>query len=354
MTTDLRRLVEVESPSPDLAAVRGAAEEVASIATALRLPVTVSQPCGRPVVRVGNPDAPVLMLAHLDTVHPLGAAYNPWRVIGDRAYGLGSFDMKSGIVIGLHVLAAIGAESASLFIDSDEEIGSETSRELIEAAARGKDAVLVLEPSLDGALKTGRKGVSNYRLAFTGRAAHAGLEPEKGAYALLAMASCAQEVGRLADPAAETTVTPTVASAGTTVNVVPEHAELVVDVRTTTLAEQRRVDADIRRIKATVPGVSVEVHPGPARPPLEEAASAELFTLAGRVADELGIGPIGGAVAGGGSDGNFTAALGIPTLDGLGAVGAGAHTADEWVDLDSLPQRAALVAGLIAALNHQP
>lgn len=350
MLADLRRFVECESPSAELEQVRQMAELVTATAGALALPNSVTEVNGRPTVLVGTGEEPVLMLAHLDTVHSLGADYNPWRIQGGRAFGLGVFDMKSGIVIGLHALAELPAGSAALLIDSDEEIGSEASVELIERTAAGKRAVLVLEPSLDGALKTARKGVSNYRLEFHGRAAHAGLEPEKGRNALVGLAESVLTLRELADPERGTTVTPTVAAAGTVANVVPERAELVVDVRATTLREQQRVDERIRTLAPGMAGVTVTVQPGPQRPPLEPAASAELFARAARVAADLGLPPLRGAAAGGGSDGNFTAALGIPTLDGLGAVGAGAHSTNEWVEIDSLPERAALVAGLVEDL----
>jgi glutamate carboxypeptidase len=243
-------------------------------------------------------------------------------------------------------------DGVALLLTGDEEVGSVTSRELVEECARGARAVLVLEPSQDGALKIARKGVGQYRIEVRGRAAHAGLEPERGVNALVAMAGVVRRVAALGDPASGTTVTPTTARAGTAANVVPAEAVIDVDVRTTTAAEETRVDRAMHSLFSDVDGASVHVTGGPNRPPLPASSSTALHALAQRLAGELGIEELHGVSVGGGSDGNFTAAVGIPTLDGLGAVGGGAHAEGEWVQLDAMPERAALVAALIDAVRR--
>nr|WP_199533204.1 M20/M25/M40 family metallo-hydrolase [Renibacterium salmoninarum] len=238
-----------------------------------------------------------------------------------------------------------------LLITADEELGSGSSRELIEYAAAECAAVLVFEASSDGgALKTGRKGTSIYQLVIEGRAAHAGLEPEKGVNATVEIAHQILAISALADPALGTTVTPTRMISGETSNTVPARAELSIDVRARSVAELKRVDRAMRALQGSLPGSLLQLHGGINRPPLEAKASAALYQLSCQVAIELGIAPTGYAEVGGASDGNFTAGLGIPTLDGLGAVGGGAHAQNEHVDLSAMPERTALAAGLIQRL----
>lgn len=208
----------------------------------------------------------------------------------------------------------------------------------------------MLEPSAGGALKTARKGVSTYRVEVQGRAAHAGLEPEKGANALIELAHQVLHLEALARPEMGTTVTPTVAGAGTTTNTVPAVAYVDVDVRVASGAEQQRVDQAMHALSATVAGTAVVVSGGPNRPPLPAFSSAALAARAVGLAAELGLGPLATCEVGGGSDGNFTAALGVPTLDGLGAVGDGAHARGEHVLVSAMPERAALVAALLEDL----
>jgi len=353
LLADLEPLVRCESPSADVAALHRCADLVAELGAArLGAPAIRDEAGGKPVLRFGPPDAPVLLLAHLDTVHPLGTLDRvPYRLTGGRITGPGVFDMKTGLVMALHALAA-RPQAAALLVTSDEEIGSLDSRPVIEAAARRASAVLVLEASSGGRLKTARKGVSNYQLELRGRAAHAGLEPDKGANACIALAHVVLSAAALADPAAGTTVTPTVASAGTTANTVPDHAGLALDVRAATIAEQRRVDDGVRALSTGVEDVTLAVHGGINRPPLPAAASRRLFGLAQQAAAELGLGPIEGEEVGGGSDGNFTAAVGAETLDGLGAVGAGAHTEHEWADAAALAGRTALLVRLIDLITQ--
>ena len=298
------------------------------------------------------PDSPhVLLLGHVDTVFAAGTTgTRPFRRDGDRATGPGVFDMKAGLLIGLEAVAALADTSrVAMLVTGDEEIGSVTSRALIEELALRATAVLVLEPSLDGAFKTSRKGGSIYDLVFTGLAAHAGLEPEKGCNALSELARWTLDVPALADPEAGTTVTPTQARAGTANNVVPDHAVLTVDVRARSMSELVRID-DAVRAKAPTRGVSVTVHGGINRPPLETDASDHLVALCVEIARDLGLPQPRTAAVGGASDANFTAAMGIPTLDGLGPVGDGAHAEHEWVDLAALEPRARMLTGLVERL----
>ena len=297
----------------------------------------------------------VLVLGHLDTVFPAGTtAERPFAITGDRVTGPGTFDMKVGLVIALEALTRIADSSQVAFlITGDEEVGSGTSRALIEEIASTCSAVLVLEPSLGGALKTGRKGGSIYRIAFEGRAAHAGLEPELGHNALIELARMVTWCESLAAPDEGTTVTPTLANAGTTNNVVPALAEMVIDVRARTSAELDRVHEAILGRTSADAGVRIVVEGGINRPPLETDSSTGLLALARTVAAREGLPEPRTASVGGASDANFTAALGIPTLDGLGAIGAGAHTDDEWVEISSLEDRVRMVAGLLEGLTDR-
>lgn len=349
----LERLVMAESPSGDGALVEACVGIVAGLVHDVvgerpkRLEVE-----GRPHLLLRSGAArPVLLLAHLDTVWPAGTTAEwPFTVAGDWATGPGVFDMKAGLLQGLHAMRLCAAGGVDLLVTSDEEVGSPTSRGLIEREARRARAVLVLEPGVDGAPKTARKGVSMYRLLVRGRASHAGLEPEFGVNALVELAAQIGALGALADPSRGTTVTPTLARAGTTTNTVPAAAEVALDVRAWTAAEQERVDAAVRSLSPTLPGAALEVLGGVNRPPLEEGMSGPLMALASRCAAELGFALPAGRAVGGGSDGNFTAALGIPTLDGLGAVGSGAHAPGERASVSALGERTVLLARLTEVL----
>ena len=277
----------------------------------------------------------------------------PWRLDGGRAQGPGVFDMKAGIVVGMAVLTAMVRESrphpVSLLLVPDEEVGSGSSRELTLSVARRHRRVLVLEPSQDGAAKVARKGCGTFGVRFRGRAAHAGLEPEKGASALAEMARFVLFLESLAAPAGGTTLTASVARAGSATNVVPEAAELAVDARAWTREEAERVTAAIRGYRPVDPRVSVSVEGGFDRPPLEPTVASRraLSTRPAGWPEDLGF-ELGAARVGGASDGNFTAAAGVPTLDGLGPRGGGAHARDEHVLVADLPLRAALLAALVA------
>jgi glutamate carboxypeptidase len=301
----------------------------------------------------GAGEGRVLLVGHHDTVFPLGTlATRPFRVEDGKATGPGVFDMKGGIVLGVHAVAALAdRDGVEMLFTADEEVGSDASRALIESRAEACGAVLVLEPAADGgALKTGRKGTGGFAVTVHGRAAHAGLEPEKGVNALVEAAHQVLAITELADPERGTTVTPTVAHAGTADNVVPAEATIRVDVRVTELAEAARVEAGMAGLAAFDPAARLAVAGGVNRPPMPEQSTAELLALAQKVAADAGLPPLSGVAVGGGSDGNFTAALGIPTLDGLGVVGAGAHADHEFVLVDTMVERARLLAGLLGAL----
>jgi glutamate carboxypeptidase len=353
---DIETLVTCESPSSDLAAVSASADVVAGIGAA-RLGVeptfVVQDGCTHLRWRLGTGPRTVLVLCHHDTVWPKGTLNtHPFSIADGVLRGPGCFDMKTGVVMAFHALAALpDVDGVTVLVTGDEEIGSPTSRELIETEARGCVAALVLEAAADGgALKTARKGVSLYNVAARGRAAHAGLEPHKGVNAAVELAHQVPAVAALADPGRGTTVTPTVFSAGTTTNTVPAAGSFAVDVRIATTAEQDRIEAAIHALTPVLPGAELTISGGPNRPPLEPAASAELFARALRLARANGLPDPTSASVGGASDGNFTAGVGVATLDGLGASGGGPHADDEHVLVDELPARTALVAALVADL----
>lgn len=356
----LEALVTCESPSSDPAATTRCLEVASGIIGEWlgEKPQIVESGGRRHDLYTFGPDggrADVLLLAHVDTVWPEGTlAEIPFSIEDGIIRGPGVFDMKAGLVQGLAALTGLDRlDGIGLLLTTDEEIGSATSQSLIQESATGARAVLVLEPGVNGALKTERKGVSMYELLVIGKAAHAGLEPEKGVNALIELAHLVLGLESIARPEAGTTVTPTVAVAGTTRNSVPESASVMVDVRATTAAEQDRVHSELTARAATLPGASIEVRGGPNRPPLEHAASADLFARAAEISRRLGQGELREVSVGGGSDGNFTAGMGIPTLDGLGAVGEGAHARHEHVVADAMAPRAELVKELIAELQSQ-
>ncbi|MGH9735771.1 MAG: M20 family metallopeptidase [Candidatus Acidiferrales bacterium] len=301
----------------------------------------------------------LLVLGHMDTVYPFGMlASMPFRLSGGRAWGPGTFDMKSGIVLALFAVDALRALKIAprkrlvFFWCSDEEIGSESSRKLFEAEARRSDAVFVAEPALgsDGRLKTARKGVGSAEVIVTGRSAHAGIEPERGVNAVHELALQIERLMKMNDPRRGITVQATVVGGGTVSNVVPDHARAEVDIRFARLSDSKQLDRKIRSLRPILPGAKIEVRGGINRPPLERTKEgAKLFAHAQSLMREIGI-TVDEASTGGGSDGNFTSALGIPTLDGLGPVGDGAHSPREHVVIRRLPERAALLAGLLATV----
>ncbi len=356
MLDELAELVRCESPSGDVAALERSAEAVAALGQRLTgcAPEVIAD-AGPTHLRwtLGAGPRRVLLVGHHDTVWPLGSLEDhPWSVADGVARGPGCLDMKAGLVQMFHALSVLeDTDGVTVLVNGDEEVGSRTSSGLIEEAARQSPAALVLEMAADdGAVKTARKGVCMYEMQVSGRAAHAGLEPERGINASIEAAHLVLDIAELGDPALGTTVTPTLLRSGTAANVVPARATLAVDVRASSVAEQHRVDAALRRLSAVLPGAAVVAEPGPACPPMEPAASAGLFATAQRVAALLGLEPLRGVAVGGASDGNRTAGVGTPTLDGLGAVGGGPHADREHVNTALMPERTALLAALVTEL----
>jgi len=348
MINDLQSLVEVESPSNDRASLQASALTLAALLERRlgRAPELVDGPAGPHVWWRADGPARVLLLGHHDTVFALGTlAERPFRIDDGMALGPGVFDMKAGIVQAVHAVAALDDPSGvEILLSCDEEVGSATSRQFIEERAVACGSVLVLEPSADGgALKVGRKGTGTFEVEVTGRAAHAGLEPERGLNALVEAARLIEQISTFADLGRGTTVTPTICRAGTADNVVPAHAIVRVDVRVTGASEAARV----QRLFDGLSGVDchVAVRGAIGRPPMSPEAAARLLPLARSVIPDIAAVEVGG-----GSDGNFTAALGIATLDGLGAVGGGAHGDHEYVEIATMPTRAGLVHGILKQL----
>lgn len=303
------------------------------------------------VIRAFHCDAkPLLLLGHTDTVHPIGTKQlNPTRIEGDKFYGCGIFDMKANIILMIEAFRYFAlngikpARPINILLSCDEEVGSYTGREHVEREATAAEACLVFEPSANGSVKTGRKGTGMYTIHAHGVPAHAGLEPEKGANAILEIARQIEKLQSLNDTDIGTTVNVCTASGGTTTNVIPEHAECTVDVRFTSMAEAERIDLAIRSLRPTDERVSIKVTGGINRPPMERTeAVLALYEKARNVAGsfdyELHETQVGGA-----SDGNFVGALGIPVLDGLGIAGDGAHTLDEHILISDIAKRATLI-----------
>jgi glutamate carboxypeptidase len=366
MVETLGRIVRIESPSFDKAAVDRCAQAVGAAwrSAGARVQLLRQKQRGAHLraalwAGTGRAQGQILILGHTDTVYDAGTLQRmPFRVAGGRAYGPGTLDMKAGIVMALFAMQAVRAMGAAprkrwVFLwTADEEIGSDSARALIEHEARRSDAVLVLEPSFgpEGRLKTARKGVGEMELVVTGRAAHAGINPQKGVNAIHELALQIERVRQWNDPRRGVTVNVDVIEGGTRTNVVAEQARAQVDVRVTSMAQARALERKFRSLRPILPGAKVEVRGAIDRPPLERTASVvRLLRHAQSLMEDLGL-PLGEASTGGGSDGNFTAALGVPTLDGLGAVGDGAHSRDEHVIIRKLPERAALIAGLLATL----
>lgn len=353
MIEDLRTLVEVESPSRDVKALTASAKAVAGVIEN-RLggqAVLIESEAGPHVHWSAGGTPKVLILGHHDTVFPLGTLERrPFTVADGHVTGPGVFDMLGGLVQAIHGLVGLDDHSGiEILVTSDEESGSRSSRALIEERALTCGAVLVCEGSADGgALKTGRKGTGGFEVTIKGIASHAGLEPEAGVNALLEAAHQVLDVAALGRPDIGTTVTPTVASAGTADNVVPAQATILVDVRVGTAEEKERIESAFAALTPHLEGAKISVRGGIGRPPMPESASAELFATAKQLLPDLSSKAVGG-----GSDGNFTAALGVPTLDGLGAVGGGAHADHEYLVIDAMAERANLVAGLVRTLQKR-
>ena len=348
---DIQRLVECESPTEDLAACDQVVDLAVEIAnTLLKIPATKLDEGGRPVFWWGTKNPKILLLCHLDTVWPKGSFQPTWKIEADTATGPGVFDMKAGFVQALYAISQINGaqENVALVATTDEETGSATSKALIERLAKTVQAVLVFEASLDGKVKTGRKGTAMYQLIVTGKAAHAGLEPEKGINATTELAKLVMQISALENPEFGTTAVPTVMQSGTTTNTVPALAKLDIDVRSFTMEELNRIDKSIKGLSSQV--AKVEVTGGINRPPLEITSTKELYEKLEKVAKDLGLAPIGHASVGGASDGNLAAAAGAKVLDGLGAVGKGAHAPGESIKISTVEERIKLTAAFINEL----
>lgn len=362
----LGKLVCCESPSSDKAAVDACGALLAAEWRRRGAKIRVLRQSGRGNhVRAelwlgeGKPDGQITVLGHMDTVYALGTiAKTPFRIWRGRAWGPGTFDMKGGLVqapFAVDALRAMRIHPRKRFVflwNSDEEIGSGSSRRAIEQESRRSNAVLVLEPALgaDGKLKTCRKGVGTAEIIVTGRSAHAGIDPRGGVNAVHELALQITRLLKLNNPRRGITVQATVVGGGTVSNVIPDHARAEVDIRHSRLADAKWLNRKLHSIKPILRGARVEVQGGVNRPPLERTAAVRnLFALAQELMRGMET-TLDEASTGGGSDGNFTAALGVPTLDGLGAVGDGAHSSREHVIIRALPERAALLAALLATL----
>jgi len=348
---DIQRLVERESPTEDLTACNQVVDLAVEIANnLLKTSAEKINENGRPVFWWGTKNPKILLLCHLDTVWPKGSFQPTWKIEADTATGPGVFDMKAGFVQALYAVSQIkGAQdNVALVATTDEETGSATSKALIERLAKTVQAVLVFEASLDGKVKTGRKGTAMYQVSVTGKAAHAGLEPEKGINATTELAKLVLQISALENPEFGTTAVPTVMQSGTTTNTVPALAKLDIDVRSFTMAELNRIDKSIKGLSSQV--AKVEVTGGINRPPLEISSTKELYEKLEKVAKDLGLAPIGNASVGGASDGNLAAAAGAKVLDGLGAVGMGAHAPGESIRISTIEERIKLTAAFINEL----
>jgi len=363
----LQSLVEMESPSGDQPALNGVArkmagdwEKLADISVEI---IDAPSAGSHLLIEWSGPDVnrqlkPWLVVGHFDTVWPVGTlAAMPFRRDGQKVFGPGTYDMKADLTLAwltvrqMQSMQIQPSRPVRFLFTCDEEVGSRTSRSLIENEAKSAHAALVLEPPLaNGALKTARKGVGSYRVDVTGRSAHAGVEPEKGRNAIVELAHQILKIQSLARPALGTTLNVGQSGGGTANNVVPEKAWAEVDARVSLMSEAARLDDEIiSELVPVTPDTSVQISGGLNRPPMVRTpGTVALFEIARRVASSLGKSIEEGST-GGGSDGNFTSAAGCPTLDGLGLEGAGAHAPHEHIDLTSLPFRAALLAGLLSS-----
>ena len=363
LLSDLKALVEIESPSSDKSAVDHLAEFLAARLEHLGAYAQIHQ-----IKNFGNhvqadfagisESKPVLLLGHIDTVWELGTLKQmPFRVADGRAWGPGVLDMKGGVAIAIHALALLREQKVPhpplrMLLVSDEEVGSHSSRQITERLALESQAVLVLEPGqgLDGAVKTARKGVGVYQLKVTGVAAHAGVDPGEGASAIHELAHQIETLTSFVDYSRGLSVNAGLIGGGTRSNVVAAEAWAEVDVRVKTTADGKLIDEKMRSLRARDGRCKVAVSGGINRPPMERTDKVlALYRRAAQVGQSLGF-RVDEESTGGGSDGNFTAALGVPTLDGLGAVGEGAHAVHESILLDQIAPRVALLAGLIGSL----
>jgi glutamate carboxypeptidase len=357
----IHEIVDIESPTHDAARSRAVVDwiETQVKLTGVEIEIErVTADDGEHLIMRAFPGeaTPTLLLGHTDTVHPVGTGEkNPTRIDGDRFFGCGIFDMKSGIVLMLEALrffavtASRPATPLTILLSCDEEVGSMSGRPLVEREAARAARCFVFEPSADGRVKTGRKGTGMYTLRAHGVPAHAGLEPEKGANAVAEVARQIEAIHGVARTEIGTTVNVTTFHGGTTLNVIPEHAECEIDVRFTQADEATRVDSELHALDAFDPRVSLALDGGINRPPMERTdAVVALFDKARALGASFGY-ELGEAQVGGGSDGNFVGALGVPVLDGLGITGAGAHTLEEHILVSDIAKRATLITLLLSS-----
>ena len=363
MLSLLRHMVEIESPSDDKAAVDRMGVFLGQVFERLGGKVTFypQQAAGNHLKAEfagGASGKPALLLGHFDTVWQMGTlAKMPFRMQDGRAYGPGVYDMKAGITMMIFALRALKAAGVAhrpvtILLDTDEEVGSTTGRPVVEATARECEAVLVLEPSQgpQGHLKTSRKGVGDITVRVRGRASHSGVDFEKGRSAIVELARQLLEIVKFTDVGRGITVNPGVIQGGTRSNVIAAEAWTEVDLRIARAADAAWLEQKFAALKPFDPDCSIELSGGINRPPMERTeGTVRLFGIAREIATTMGM-PLEESSTGGGSDGNFTSALGVPTLDGLGAVGEGAHAANESVVVEELFARTALLAGVIQSL----
>ncbi len=356
----IRAIVEIESPSYNAerskAVVDWISRETRKIPLDLKIERISAENLGEHLLIRAFPtdEKPILLLGHTDTVHPLDTKKkNPTRIEDGKFYGCGIFDMKANCVLILEVLRAFAElnlkpnRPITILLSCDEEIGSPTGRALVECEAGAAEFCLVCEPSADGKVKTGRKGTGMFQLKTQGIPAHAGLEPERGASAILEIARQIERIHALQDDEKGTTANVCTISGGTTTNVIPENAVCSIDVRFTSMSEAERIERAIKNLKSFDKRVVLEISGAVNRPPMERtAAVVNLYERARKVAADFGY-ELGETQVGGASDGNFVGALGVPVLDGLGIAGNGAHTLEEFIFVDDIPKRATLLANLI-------
>ena len=359
----IRGLVDIESPSHDVEQSKRVVDRIVNEARGVGLDLEIERVSAPSygdhlVIRAFPGEGKnILLLGHTDTVHPVGTCgHNPTRIDDGKFFGCGIFDMKSGVALMIEALryfAGSGERPSrpiAIMLSCDEEVGSFTGRELVEREARNAEVCLVFEPSAQGRVKTGRKGTGMFTVKAHGIPAHAGLEPEKGASAILEIARQIAKLSELNDADAGTSVNVCTVRGGTTTNVIPEHAECAVDVRFTSADEARRVESAINQLRPCDSRVSLEITGGINRPPLERnEAVIALYEKARSLGASFGY-EVGEAQVGGASDGNFVAALGVPVLDGLGVAGEGAHTLHEHILVDDIAKRATLLTMLLATV----
>ena len=363
ITDSISEIVEIESTSRDIAGSKNVVDWIENKAKQIfpdaEFERIFAENYGEHLIirlfKEAN-EKPILLLGHSDTVHPAGTKKkNPTRIENGKLYGCGTFDMKANIALMLGVFRALKdfdlqpKRPINVLLACDEEIGSPTGRKLVENEAEKAELCFVFEPSANGKVKTGRKGTGMFTLKTHGIPAHAGLEPENGASAILEISRQIEKLHKLNQPETGTTVNVCTIKGGTTSNVIPETASCEIDVRFTTLAEARRIENEIKSLAPFDGRVELEILGAVNRPPMERTESVvELFKKAQNSAASFGY-EIGETQVGGASDGNFVGALGVPLLDGLGIAGSGAHTLEEYVLIEDIPKRATLLTLLLIA-----